>query len=168
MKNYLFVPVLLLSITAAFAQPGKKTAPNEKPPTQKEMDDMMKEMKKAMDEMDPADKKAMDSMGIKMPDIKAMQKTVSGLSDDQLKKAYEDENRIVPLKDAARISIALAVTLSNDGMSAYIAKTQQAVLEKLSPAAKAKGAEIYQQTKRLNKSVANTATGLWMANRQEK
>ena len=162
MKNYLLASILLLSITAAIAQPGKKPAQQEKPPTQKELDDMMKEMKKAVDEMSPEDKKAMDSMGFKMPDVKAIQKNVSGISDAQLKKAFEDENRIVPLKDAARISTALAITLSNDGMSGYITKTQQAVLEKLSPAAKTKAAEIYQQTKRLNKSVANTAVGLWI------
>jgi hypothetical protein len=162
MKNYLLALILLLSISAAFAQTGKKPVVKEKPPTQKEMDDMMKEMKNAMDEMSPEDKKAMDSMGIKMPDMKAMQKTVSGLSDNQIKQAYEDESRIVPQKDAARISAALAVTLSNEGMGAFITKTQQAVLEKLSPATKTKGAEIYQQTKRLNKSAANTAVGLWI------
>ena len=70
MKNYLLALILLLSISAAFAQTGKKPLAKEKPPTQKEMDDMMKEMKNAMDEMSPEDKKAMDSMGIKMPDMK--------------------------------------------------------------------------------------------------
>jgi len=153
---------MLFAMAATFAQTGKKPPAKEKPPTQKEMADMMKEMQEAMDEMSPEDKKMMDSMGIKMPDMKSIQKNMSGINDAQLKKAFEDENRIVPQRDAARINSALAITLSNAGMSAYINKTQQAVLVKLSPLAKAKGAEIYQQIKKLNKSVANTAVGLWM------
>src|SRR6185503_6020952 len=148
MKKYLFASLLLLVLGSTFAQTQSKQ--KEKPPTKKEMDDMMKEMQKAMDEMSPEDKKAMDSMGIKMPDMKSMQKNVAGVTDAQLKKAYEDENRIVPQKDAVRINSALAVTLSNAQMSAYVNKTQQAVLLKLSPAAKAKGADIYQQIKSLN------------------
>ena len=63
--------MLLLFVTAAVAQSGKKPA-KEKPPTKKEMDDMMKEMQKAMNEMSPEDKKMMDSMGIKMPSTKGL------------------------------------------------------------------------------------------------
>jgi hypothetical protein len=153
---------LLLAAIIVVAQAKAKQKEKDKAPTQKEMADMMKEMQEAMDEISPEDKKMMDSMGIKMPDTKSIQKNISGISDAQLKKAYEDENRIVPQKDAARINAALAITLSNAGMVAYIHKIHQAVLVKLSPAAKAKGAEIYQQIKNLNKSVANTAVGLWM------
>ena len=46
----------------------------------------MKEMQKAMYEMSPEDKKAMDSMGIKMTDMKSIQKNVAGITDAQLKK----------------------------------------------------------------------------------
>ena len=74
MKKYFFLITLLFVTAVAFAQPGKKPAPKEKPPTQKEMDDMMKEAQKAMDEMSPEDKKMMDSMGIKMPDVKTIKK----------------------------------------------------------------------------------------------
>ncbi len=162
MKNYLLSLILLLLTGAAFAQSKPKQKSAEKPPTQKEMNEMMNEMQKAMNEMSPEDKRMMDSMGIKMPDIKSIKKNVSGISDAQLKKAYEDENRIVPQKDAARINMALATTVSNGEMSAYIIKTHQAVLLKLTPAAKTKAATIYQQIKSLNRSVANAAVGLWM------
>lgn len=162
-KQLLFTVFLLLLAGLIFAQPKQKqTAKQEKAPTQKEMADMMKEMQEAMDEISPEDKKMMDSMGIKMPDTKSIQKTISGISDAQLAKAFEDENRIVPQKDAARINAALAITLTNAGISAYINKTHQSVMVKLSPAAKAKGAEIYQQIKSLNKSAANAAVALWM------
>lgn len=160
MKKYLLAFILLLAMAATFAQTKPKQ--KEKPPTQKEMEDMMKEMQNAMDEMSPEDKKTMDSMGIKMPDIKNIQKNMSGVSDAQLQKAYENENRIVPEKDVARINSALAVTLSNSQMGAYINKTHQAVLRKLSANAKTKGAEIFQRVLKLKFSIANTAVGLWM------
>ncbi|MEO6541214.1 MAG: hypothetical protein ABIN74_09500 [Ferruginibacter sp.] len=162
MKKYILVPILLLVMTTIFAQPKPKQKTAEKPPTQKELNEMMKEMQQAMDEISPEDKKMMDSMGIKMPDVKSIQKNISGISDAQLKKAFEDDNRIVPLKDAGRINAAMAVTISNAEMSPYINTTHQAVLMKLSPAAKTKAAVIYQQIKSLNRSVANTAVGLWM------
>src|SRR5882757_9277181 len=116
-KNFLLIAMFLIT-SIAFAQPGKKPAPKEKPPTQKEMDDMLKEAQKAMDEMNPEDKKMMDSMGFKMPDVKTIKKNVAGITDAQIKKAYEDENRIVPLKDETRITAALAVTLSNADVNA--------------------------------------------------
>jgi hypothetical protein len=162
MIKYIFILAVFFTATTAFAQPGKKPAPKEKAPTQKEMDDMMKEAQKAMNEMSPEDKKMMDSLGVKMPDIKAMKKNVAGVTDAQLKKAYEDENRIVPLKDAARINTALATTLSTTDISAYINKTHLAVLGKLSANAKAKAIEILQQATKLKSSVANTAVGLWI------
>jgi hypothetical protein len=160
MKTYCVVISLLLLMNISFAQtkPGVK----EKPPTQKEMEEMMKEMNKEMEGMSPEDKKAMEEMGVKIPDMNSIQNTVSGISDAQLQKAYDDENRIVPEKDVTRINTALTTTLTNAGISVYINQTQQYVLQKLSPATKAKGAEIYQQTKKLNKSMANTAVGLWI------
>lgn len=162
MKKSLFAFMLMFFTVAAFAQPGKKPPPKEKPPTQKEMEDLMKETQKAMDDMNPEDKKMLDSMGVKMPDVKTIKKNVAGVTDAQLKKAYEDDNRIVPLKDAARINAALSVTLNNTAINAYINKTHQAVLNKLPPTDKAKAAEIYQQLMASKTSVANTAVGFWI------
>ncbi|MBK6633598.1 MAG: hypothetical protein IPG38_04130 [Chitinophagaceae bacterium] len=87
MKTYFLTSVLVLATAAIFAQAKPKQKSSEKPPTQKEMAEMMKEMQQALDEMSPEDKRMMDSMGIKMPDVKNMQKTVSGISDAQLKKS---------------------------------------------------------------------------------
>jgi tetratricopeptide (TPR) repeat protein len=162
LKKYLIAIFLLFSMAAAIAQPTRKTPTKEKPPTQKELEEMMKEAQKAMDEMSPEEKKAMDSMGIKMPDMKAIQKNVSGISDAQLKKAFEDENRVVPQKDASRIQAALATTLNSGNMSAFIQSTHQFVLSKLSAESKSSGAEILDQLRQQNVSVANSAAGLWM------
>lgn len=160
MKTYILIFCMLMVISILSAQTKTKTV--EKPPTQKEMKEMMNEMQKEMDEMSPEDKKAMEEMGIKMPDMNNLQESVSGISDAQLKKAYEDENRIIPEKDIVRINAAMATTLSDGEMGAYINKTHQSVLMQLSPEAKTTGAIIYQQIQSLNKSVANTAVGLWM------
>jgi hypothetical protein len=162
MKPYFLISVLLLIVTTSFTQARKKPATNDKPPTQKEMADMMKEVQQAMDEISPEDKKMMDSMGFKMPDTKAMQKNVSGISDAQLKKAYEDENRIVPQKDPTRITTALTTTLTSATMSVFIDKTHQEVLSRLSAKTKSKGVEILLQLSKRNTWIANTAVGLWI------
>lgn len=151
---------LILIVGVATAQNKQKSKQKEEAPTQKEMETMMKEMQSAMDEMSPEEKRAMDSMGIKMPSANM----IPQVTDAQLKQAYENENRIVPLKDPGRITLASA-TIPNGGMSAYINKTHQAVLMKLSPATKSKGAEITQQVTRMKASAANSAVGLWIGGR---
>jgi len=159
MKKYFIlfcVLILMVFTTNSFAQTKPKPKPKEKPQT--EMEKMMKEAQMEMDNMDPETLRMMDSMGIKRPSFKNVPK----VSDQQMKDAAENENRVVPKKDAARINTALAVTLTNAEMSAYINKTYLAVLLKLSPAAKAKGAEISKQIKSQHTSAANTSVGLWM------
>jgi hypothetical protein len=162
MRKILVTTAALFIAAIVLAQPAKKSKQKEKPPTQKEINEMMKEMQNDIDDMSPEEKKAMDSLGIKMPDIKSIKKSIASVSDAQLKKAYEDDNRIVPQKDVARINSVLAIKLSNSEMNAYIDKTHQAVLSKLSSSAKSKGEEILQQILKLRSSVANTAVGLWM------
>ena len=162
MKKILLASILSFSVTIALAQPGKKQVSKEKAPTQKEMNEMMKELQDAMDDISPEDKKMMDSMGIKMPDIKSVKKSMAGVSDEQLKKAYEEDSRIVPQKDVTRISAAMAIALTNSGMSAYVNKTQKAVLTQLSTNDKAKGAELLQHILLQKASVTNAAVGLWI------
>lgn len=162
MKKFIILFLVFLATGSLFAQPGKKPAAKDKPPTQKEMDAMMKEMQAAMDDISPEDKKMMDSMGIKMPDTKSIKKNMAGVTDAQLKKAYEDDSRIVPQKDAARINKALATTITNAGMNAFINQTHQSVLSKLPASDKAKGAELLQLVHQQKGPVANTAVGLWI------
>src|ERR1044071_300313 len=127
MKKYLLPAILLLLMTAAVAQSKKKPSMNDKPPTQKEIEAMMKEMQKAMDEMSPEDKKMMDSMGIKMPSMNSIPK----VSDKQLADAWEEEARLVPKKDAARIATILPAP-AMAALPAFILKVHNAVLAKLS------------------------------------
>jgi len=162
MKKYFFTLAVLLAAIISFAQPGKKPSSKEKVPTQKEMQALLNEAKESMENLDDDTKKIMDSMGIKMPDIKSIKKSMAGVSDVQLKKAYEDDNRIVPQKDIARVSIALAITLTNTSIVAFINKTHQAVLNILPASDKEHGAELLQQILSQKASVANTAVGLWI------
>ena len=161
MKQCFLIPLFMVLLSTASAQ-NKKQAAKDKPPTQKEMDAMMNEMQQELDGMSEEDKKAMEAMGIKMPDTKEMKKNMAGVTDAQLKKAYEDDNRIVPLKDVARINAALGTTLTTGGITAYINKTHEAILLQLSPAAKSKGAEIIAALNKQNASLGNAAVGLWI------
>ncbi|HTE26460.1 tetratricopeptide repeat protein [Flavitalea sp.] len=168
--KYLLISTVLLAATVSFAQTKPKQKAEEKPPTQKEIQGMMKEMQGAMDGMSAEDKKAMDSMGIKMPDMKVIQKTVAGIKDGQLQKAYEDENRIVPIKDVSRIASISKTPITNVTMAAFILTAHGKVFMQLKPASKTKGEEVYKLIKaQYNSDVAtgNTAAGLWMMGKAE-
>ena len=170
MKKYLLiVGLVFISFNFLFAQKPKPKQ-KEAPPTQKEMEAMMKEMQGAMGEMSDEDKKMMDSMGIKMPDMKAMQKSMSGVTDEQLKKAWEDDNRIVPLKDAARIAGISITPLTTAALPAFVSTAHAKVAAQLKPASKTKGEEIYQLIKAQNNSpiaTGNTGASLWMLGKAE-
>ena len=61
MKKYLLAISMLLAMTTTFAQTKQKPAMKEdKIPTQKEMESIMKEIQKELDAMSPEDKKMMD------------------------------------------------------------------------------------------------------------
>jgi len=163
MKKYILVAVLLLLLEASFAQTKPKQKAVEKPPTQKEMGDMMKEMQQALDEMSPEDKKAMEEMGIKMPDAKNIQKNISGVTDAQLKQAYEDENRIVPKKDDARIA-SIPKKITSDRLPAFLTALRKEVTPLLDADAATTGDKLYSYL--MEKSVkkedmGNVATYLW-------
>ncbi|MGN6292433.1 MAG: tetratricopeptide repeat protein [Chitinophagaceae bacterium] len=169
MKKYYFILILSFSCLLSFSQPGKKVPQKDKPPTQKEMADMMKEMQKAMDDMSPEDKKMMDSMGIKMPDMKSINKTISGMNDAQIKKALEDESRIVPQKDAARIA-AIPKAVTDAKMGAYIAAIQNKLTSALKPEVISMGNKVYDYIKSNSKTTGeagNMAMGLWLAGKPE-
>lgn len=165
MKKYLLLISMLLVLTAAFAQTAKKPPVKEKPPTQKEMAEMMKEMQGAMDEMSPEDKKMMDSLGIKMPSLKNIPK----VSDKQLADAFENENRVVPKMDAARIA-AISKAVTDSRMGAYLTSLQNKVSDQQKPEIKSMGEKIYSYIKsnsKNNNEAGNMATALLIAGKTE-
>ena len=134
--------------------------PKEKPPTQKEMQEMMKEAQKMVDGLSDEDKKMMDSLGIKMPDFKNVPK----VSDKQLAAAANNEGRIVPKKDAARIA-QIPKPIADGQMTDYIVSANQKTLALLNAALKAKADVFLNEFKEQNPSpdyLGNAAMGLWM------
>ena len=164
MKKYLLAFVLLLVVVAGFSQ--AKPTKKEKPPTEKEMEEMRKEMEKAMEEMSPEDKKMMDSMGIKMPSMP----TIPKMTDKQIAAAIEEENRIVPLKDVARIGKISKQPLTNAAIPAYLNAVHADIITKLDPYVNESGEKIYQWVKKQYQSATgtgNAAVGFWMMGKPE-
>ena len=157
MKKYISLLIFFLCTVAAFSQAGKKPVAKEKPPTKKEMEAMMKEAEKMMGEISGEDKKMMDSMGIKMPSFKNVPK----VTDKQLADAWENENRIVPKRDAARIA-AIPNAVTDARMTAYITAVQKSVTAVLKPEVVATGNKAYDYIKSISKNAdeaANMAIG---------
>lgn len=170
MKKNLILSLFLFSIAVSFAQSKPRQTPAEKAPTQQDMQEMTKEAQKMMDEMSPEMKKMMEDAGMKVPDMKTIGKKTSGITDAQLKKAMEDENRLVPVKDMARISAISKTALTDATLAVFLTSVHSKVITQLKPAAKQKGEEIYQLIKKeysTDVATGNAAASLWMLGRAE-
>ena len=167
MKRFLlYAVVVLFTIQPLLSQTKPKPKQKETVPTQKEMEEMMKEAQKQMDNLDPETKKMMDSMGIKIPSFNNIPK----VTDAQLQEAYENENRIVPQKDVSRITSMSKTLLTNATILAFLSTTHSKVVMQLKPASKTKGEEIYQSLKAQYNSApatGNSAAMLWMIGKAE-
>lgn len=166
MKKYLFASILILLMAASYGQSKPKQKENETPPTQKEMEDMMKEVQKAMDEMSPEDKKLMEGMGVTLPSTK----NIPDFSDKQLQQGANEASRLVPEKDLARIASISKIPLTTSSLSAFLSAMHTKVVAQLKPDSKSRGEEIYNQIKTEHNSAAetgNAAVGLWMMGRVE-
>ena len=152
MKTGIFISILIILFSLnGFAQS----------PTQSEMEKMMKEAQAAMKNMDPETKKMMDSLGIKMPTVQNAPK----VGDKALAKAYEDQTRLVPKKDVARIA-SIPKTITDAAMPAFISKTHSAVTAILPLQIKQEAEQIYQYIKTKDNSkdaISNAASGLWLS-----
>jgi tetratricopeptide (TPR) repeat protein len=164
MKKYFIIAALLFA-TAVFAQPGKKQAVKAKPSSQKGMAAMMKELQKEMADVDPGDKEMLDSTGLKMPDVLTRPKNKGGVSDAALQKAFEDDSRIVPLKDAGRIAAISKIPLSDAAIPGFLQTVHAQLTGWLEPYIQESGEKIYQWLKKeynTPTATGNAAVGLWM------
>lgn len=154
-KLTLIVCFSLLGILAFSQTKPKPKKPADAPPTQKEMEAMMKQ---AMDQLSPEDKRMMDSLGIKMPSMKDVPK----VGDKALAKAYADEMRIVPVRDAARIA-SIPNTPSAGAMPAYLQKLESGIMGMMDAATRSEAEKFYVAAKAdPSTTIANAAVGLWM------
>ncbi len=148
--------VMCCWFTNGFAQ----TKPKEKPPTQKEMEKMMKEAQEMMDEMSEEDKRIADSLGIKLPNFKKVPKG----SDKQMAEAWADENRVVPKRDAARIA-AITKGVTNARMATYIASVQKKMMAKMDAGLLKMGDKVFnyiQSNSKNSVEAGNMAVALWL------
>lgn len=155
----------MLTTTYTFAQAKKKSIEKEKPPTQKEMAEMMKEAQSAINELDPETKKMMDSMGIKMPSFKNIPK----VSNEKLAAAWDNENRVVPKKDITRIA-SISRKVDDANIKAYILGIQKKSLVFFSAEVKATSEKVYAFIKSNSKNTAeagNMACAIWITGKQD-
>lgn len=161
MKKYFHMLILLMAIESGLAQTKPKQNTTEKTPTQKEMQELMKEAQMEMDNLSEEDKKAMEEMGIKMPSFN----DVPDVTDAQLKEAYDNEMRLVPLLDTKRIATIPKTPLSDGDIPAYLEKVHKQLSDKLGTSLSAGGEQVYQSLKskyKTSNAVANAGVGCWM------
>ena len=149
MRNSLLI-TLCIMFWGLYVPAQNKSKQKEKAPAGNEMEEMLKETQKELDNMSPEDKKMMEDMGVKIPSMKNIPK----VTDQQLKDANDENERIVPKKDLARISTALSITISDAGMAEYIEKTHNFVTNKMNPDYKVRAEEIYQSLSQNNTAAA--------------
>jgi len=146
MKTCLIVYVMMILMNVSFAQTKTKTA--EKPPTQKEIEEMMKEAQQQMDSISPEDKKAMEDMGVKLYSMNGM----PNITDQQMQDASVANDKIVPDKDLARIAKASSVILNDAGIPAYIDKIHTLVCGKMKSDYVVRAEEIYKSLSQASSS----------------
>lgn len=166
MKKYSCILPLLLITSLLYAQPVKKQKPADKPPTSKEMKELMQAAQKAVDDVDPADKKLMDSLGVKMPSFN----NVPIAGDKALSEAYEEDGKLVPTRKTTLINALPAKIFTKDELLAYIKKTNTSILTVIRPAAKQMADKLIDQFKNdpyYGYMIAAAANGMWMMHYKE-
>lgn len=150
--------LLLLCSISVTAQ--KKPVKKDPPPSQKEMNEMMKEMEDAFNNMSPEEKRFMDSMGIKMPSVKQMKKN----ADFAMANATLQPEVLVPKRDAVRIAAISKLPLTKTTLPVYMQSVYQKLQSRFPSSMILKADELYNSIMAKYGStmaVANAAVGLW-------
>ncbi len=154
--------VIILMAGLGLSVSGQKKSQNNEPaPTKSELESMMKEMQKELGEMDPETAEMMKQMGIEMPDMKKMQDNLGNMSESDITKAWEDDGRVIPEKDEARIIKAGSVKLTEATLSAYIKNVHGAVAIRAGSAASTAADQLLAAARAEGVSGSQIANGLW-------
>lgn len=160
MKKIITIIILTGSFVFTLAQSPKKPAkPQEKPPTQKEMEMMYKNLT-------PEEKRIYDSMGIKLPTIKNMPK----LTDKQFADAWSQEEKLFPVKNTALIAQLPKQVLENAAFAGYIKRISESIAIKISIGAKEMADKVltqYKNDKNAGAMITAAANGMWMLGLKE-
>jgi len=155
-----FILIILMMPYQGFSQ--KKPAKKEEMPSQQELQNMMQQMEKEMEDMDPESKEMMKKMGIKMPDTKTIMNGISGNSQEDLQKAWDNQGKTIPDKDMTRIAFVNSKKLAQVNLPDYVNQVHKSVVAKVGAKGAAVADEIVATAKTSGKSSAQMANGLWM------
>lgn len=139
----------------------------EQPPTQQEMQALIRQAQKQMSNMSAKEKKTMDSLGILLPDFNKTAQQVSHVNDKQLSKAYAKETQIVPVRNTGRISRIPPTPVTQQGVITLLKYGQQKIQQVMGASIVTLGDEIFQQLMSLPAAQAGrAAVGIWMMGNQ--
>ncbi|MEQ1584459.1 MAG: hypothetical protein ABL895_01160 [Cyclobacteriaceae bacterium] len=158
-RKIMTILVLVLIGSLGFAQ--QKPKPKDKPPTQKEIDEMMREAQKEMEGLSEEEKKMMEGMGVKMPGLGSLPK----FSDQQYQDALSEGEFTIPKKDQARISSVRMKPMSSSELTLYVKSTTAKVEQRMDAKKLAAGKEAYTAVKAKYKepgAVSTAASGYWL------
>ncbi len=162
MKRFLLSAVVVLfTIQPLLSQTKPKPKQKETAPTQKEMEEMMKEAQKAMDGLDPKAKRMMDSLGIKIPSFN----NLPNVTDQQLADAAEEDERVIPSKKTELIAKLPKKTLTNAELASFVRTTNSSIAGLITPKSKALAEKAIVQFKNdpyYGAMIASTANGMWI------
>lgn len=125
LKQIALLILFSCSTVLAFAQ--QKPKAKEKPVTQKEVDDMMKEIEGLMN--DPETRKAMEAQGVKMPDLKKLPR----FDDKQYAAAEKESKQGVPARDARKIAAINRQALTDASLKNHLLLTQTQLEQAMRP-----------------------------------
>jgi tetratricopeptide (TPR) repeat protein len=174
MKN-LLVAIMKFKNTAAalfifvFAAlsvyPQSNIRQKEEMPSKQELEMMMKEMEEGMEDagdMDEEFQEMMKKMGIQTPGMKDVKTGALSAPLGQMQNAWEDEGRLIPEKDAARIALANSKSLTQAGVAGYVRQVHKSVSEKAGQKQTSLAGEMLAVEKGAGGSGAQLANGLWI------
>ncbi len=167
MKKFpLVFGLVFITINLMFAQEKPKPKEKDKPPTQKEMEDLMKEAQKELDNLSEEDKKMMKEMGIKIPSMK----DVPQVTDQQLADAAEEDGKVIPSKKTDLIARIPKKVMSKAEVASYIKTTNTSIASIIKPKSKELAEKAMLQFKNdphYGAMIASSANGMWMMGLKE-
>ncbi len=167
MSKLWFLPCIVMIAYTSVSYGQTNTNSNDKPPTQAEIQDMMKSVQQNMQELSPEDKKMMDSLGIKMPSGQNVPNQYDYASQNTTQQQINAIAGIetIPVKDAARIAKLPKTILTDAQLLVFLQNVNKAVSGKISPESKKIADDAYASVKNKSKEtvfLANAANGLWI------
>jgi Tfp pilus assembly protein PilF len=136
----------------------------KKVPTAQEMEQMKKKMQTELNKLTPEQRRQMAAMGIEVPNLNSLNKSVAIASENPEARISE-----IPGRDAARIA-SIPATPSASNLRTYLSKVHQSAAEKLGKQVGARSESLYASLKSEATSIremGHGAAGLWAAGRYQ-